>query len=133
MKPARPWSLAAIRRSWSFDDADPEQGGRHHRGVQVSATRARSASRRRASTCRKGVLSALPRSASSEHGNGIKLGDGLEKGTTMGPLANARRLDAMDAIVADAKSRGGKVADRRRARRQPGLLLQADRDHRHSG
>ncbi len=45
----------------------------------------------------------------TEYANGIKLGDGLEKGTTMGPLANARRLDAMDSIVADAKSRGGKV------------------------
>jgi succinate-semialdehyde dehydrogenase/glutarate-semialdehyde dehydrogenase len=45
----------------------------------------------------------------SEYANGIKLGDGLEKGITMGPLANARRLDAMDAIVADAKGRGGKV------------------------
>src|SRR3954464_15587288 len=45
----------------------------------------------------------------TEYANGIKLGDGLEKGITMGPLANARRLDAMDSIVADAKSRGGKV------------------------
>src|SRR5947199_7059138 len=27
----------------------------------------------------------------------------------MGPLANARRLDAMDAFVADAKDRGGKI------------------------
>src|SRR6476661_6502780 len=45
----------------------------------------------------------------TEYANGIKLGDGLEKGTTMGPLANTRRLDAMDSIVADAKSRGGKV------------------------
>src|SRR4051812_17634698 len=45
----------------------------------------------------------------TEYANGIKLGDGLEKGITMGPLANARRLDAMDSIVADAKSRGGKI------------------------
>jgi succinate-semialdehyde dehydrogenase / glutarate-semialdehyde dehydrogenase len=45
----------------------------------------------------------------TEYANGIKLGDGLEKGTTMGPLANARRLDAMDSFVADAKSRGGKI------------------------
>ncbi|MBX9845525.1 MAG: NAD-dependent succinate-semialdehyde dehydrogenase [Xanthobacteraceae bacterium] len=45
----------------------------------------------------------------TEYANGIKLGDGLEKTTTMGPLANARRLDAMDSIVADAKSRGGKI------------------------
>jgi succinate-semialdehyde dehydrogenase/glutarate-semialdehyde dehydrogenase len=45
----------------------------------------------------------------SEYAKGIKLGDGLEKGITMGPLANPRRLDAMDSFVADAKSRGGKV------------------------
>jgi len=45
----------------------------------------------------------------TEYAKGIKLGDGLEKGTTMGPLANPRRLDAMDSFVADAKARGGKV------------------------
>ncbi|HZD27797.1 MAG TPA: aldehyde dehydrogenase family protein, partial [Xanthobacteraceae bacterium] len=41
----------------------------------------------------------------TEYANGIKLGDGLEKGTTMGPMANSRRLDVMDSFVADAKSR----------------------------
>src|SRR5260370_22063980 len=46
----------------------------------------------------------------TEYAKGVKVGDGLEKGITMGPLANARRLDAMDSIVADAKSRGGKIA-----------------------
>jgi succinate-semialdehyde dehydrogenase/glutarate-semialdehyde dehydrogenase len=45
----------------------------------------------------------------TDNAKAIKLGDGLEKDTTMGPLANARRLDAMDSFVADAKSRGGKV------------------------
>jgi succinate-semialdehyde dehydrogenase/glutarate-semialdehyde dehydrogenase len=45
----------------------------------------------------------------TEFANAIKLGDGLEEGVTMGPLANARRLDAMEAIVHDSKSRGGKV------------------------
>jgi succinate-semialdehyde dehydrogenase / glutarate-semialdehyde dehydrogenase len=45
----------------------------------------------------------------TEYAKGIKLGDGMEKGITMGPLANPRRLDAMDSFVADAKSRGGKV------------------------
>jgi succinate-semialdehyde dehydrogenase/glutarate-semialdehyde dehydrogenase len=34
----------------------------------------------------------------------------LEKGITMGPLANARRIDAMESIMADVKQRGGKVA-----------------------
>src|SRR5438128_274558 len=45
----------------------------------------------------------------SDYANGIKLGDGLEKGITMGPMANARRIDTMDSFVADAKSRGGKI------------------------
>ncbi len=45
----------------------------------------------------------------TEYAKGLKLGDGLEKGITMGPLANPRRLDAMDSFVKDAKDRGGKV------------------------
>src|SRR5215212_2630482 len=45
----------------------------------------------------------------TDNAKAIKLGDGMEKDTTMGPLANPRRLDAMDSFVADAKSRGGKV------------------------
>src|SRR5579875_2202124 len=47
--------------------------------------------------------------AFTEYAKAIKLGDGLERGTTMGPLANARRLDAMEVFVNDAKSRGGKI------------------------
>jgi len=38
----------------------------------------------------------------TEYAKGIKMGDGMEKGITMGPLANPRRVN-------DAKSRGGKV------------------------
>jgi succinate-semialdehyde dehydrogenase/glutarate-semialdehyde dehydrogenase len=45
----------------------------------------------------------------TEFANAIKLGDGLEDGVTMGPLANARRLDAMEAIVNDSKSRGATI------------------------
>jgi succinate-semialdehyde dehydrogenase/glutarate-semialdehyde dehydrogenase len=45
----------------------------------------------------------------SEYANNIKIGDGLEKGNTMGPLANPRRLDAMEAIVNDCKSRGATI------------------------
>jgi succinate-semialdehyde dehydrogenase / glutarate-semialdehyde dehydrogenase len=40
----------------------------------------------------------------------IKVGDGLAEGVAMGPLAHRRRLDAMEALTADAVSRGGKVA-----------------------
>jgi succinate-semialdehyde dehydrogenase/glutarate-semialdehyde dehydrogenase len=40
----------------------------------------------------------------------IRLGDGLADGTVMGPLANARRLAAMDVLVADATARGATIA-----------------------
>jgi succinate-semialdehyde dehydrogenase / glutarate-semialdehyde dehydrogenase len=40
----------------------------------------------------------------------IKVGDGLGEDVTMGPVAHARRLDAMEAIIADAVSSGAKVA-----------------------
>ena len=45
----------------------------------------------------------------TEYAKSLKLGDGLEKGVTMGPLANARRVDAMETFVNDAKDRGGKI------------------------
>ncbi|WP_026616779.1 NAD-dependent succinate-semialdehyde dehydrogenase [Ensifer aridi] len=40
----------------------------------------------------------------------VKVGNGLDSGTTMGPLANGRRLEAMESLVADAVSWGGKIA-----------------------
>jgi succinate-semialdehyde dehydrogenase/glutarate-semialdehyde dehydrogenase len=40
----------------------------------------------------------------------VKVGDGLAEGTTMGPLANARRLSAMGRLLDDARTRGAKVA-----------------------
>jgi succinate-semialdehyde dehydrogenase / glutarate-semialdehyde dehydrogenase len=39
----------------------------------------------------------------------VKVGDGLDKETRMGPLAHARRVEAMDAFVADAASKGAKI------------------------
>jgi succinate-semialdehyde dehydrogenase / glutarate-semialdehyde dehydrogenase len=45
----------------------------------------------------------------TEYAKSIKLGDGLEKGITMGPMANARRIDTMEAFVNDAKDHGGKI------------------------
>jgi succinate-semialdehyde dehydrogenase / glutarate-semialdehyde dehydrogenase len=44
-----------------------------------------------------------------DYANNIRLGDGLADGTTMGPLANPRRLDAMEGFVADAKKRGAEI------------------------
>jgi succinate-semialdehyde dehydrogenase/glutarate-semialdehyde dehydrogenase len=45
-----------------------------------------------------------------KHAEGLKLGDGLTEGTTLGPLANARRLTAMAQVLDDARSKGATVA-----------------------
>jgi succinate-semialdehyde dehydrogenase/glutarate-semialdehyde dehydrogenase len=60
----------------------------------------------------------------TEFAEGIKLGDGLEPGITMGPLANARRLDAMEAIVNDSKGRGGKIVTGGKRRGNQGYFFE---------
>lgn len=45
----------------------------------------------------------------AELANNLKVGNGLEKGSQMGPLANPRRLEAMEKLTADVRKRGGKV------------------------
>ena len=39
----------------------------------------------------------------------VKVGNGLEDGVKMGPLANARRPDAIESLVQDAKAKGARV------------------------
>ncbi|MDM0045106.1 NAD-dependent succinate-semialdehyde dehydrogenase [Variovorax dokdonensis] len=43
------------------------------------------------------------------HAESLKVGDGLDAATKMGPLANSRRLDAMAKILEDARATGAKV------------------------
>ena len=40
---------------------------------------------------------------------GLKVGDGLDPTSNMGPLANPRRMSAMESILADVQEKGGKV------------------------
>jgi succinate-semialdehyde dehydrogenase/glutarate-semialdehyde dehydrogenase len=40
----------------------------------------------------------------------IKVGDGLDPSSTMGPLANERRIPAIEGLIADAQKHGGKIA-----------------------
>ncbi len=47
--------------------------------------------------------------ALADHAKGLKVGDGLAEGTQMGPLANARRIDAMSAFTEDAVKKGAKL------------------------
>ena len=90
-----------------FEDADPEKAV-----DTIAAFKYRNAGQVCISPTRfyvqeKGYNKFLARF--TEYAKGLKLGDGLEKGITLGPLANPRRLDAMEAIVIDAKARGGKI------------------------
>ena len=39
----------------------------------------------------------------------LKVGNGLDPSTQLGPLANSRRIDAMEGLVADAKAKGARV------------------------
>jgi succinate-semialdehyde dehydrogenase / glutarate-semialdehyde dehydrogenase len=43
------------------------------------------------------------------HAESLKVGDGLTQGTTMGPLANERRLVAMQSLMQDARAKGATV------------------------
>jgi succinate-semialdehyde dehydrogenase/glutarate-semialdehyde dehydrogenase len=45
-----------------------------------------------------------------KHAESLKLGDGLAEGTTLGPLANGRRVAAMGRILENARATGAKVA-----------------------
>ena len=48
-------------------------------------------------------------SAFAGHARALKLGDGLAEGTTMGPMANERRVPQMEAMLADAVSHGAEI------------------------
>ena len=45
----------------------------------------------------------------AERTSQVKTGDGLSAGTNMGPLANARRPDAIEKLVNDAEAKGARV------------------------
>jgi succinate-semialdehyde dehydrogenase / glutarate-semialdehyde dehydrogenase len=47
--------------------------------------------------------------AFAEKARAIKVGDGLDPAHHMGPLANHRRIETMEAMVADAKSKGARL------------------------
>lgn len=44
-----------------------------------------------------------------EHTESLKVGNGMDDGVTMGPLASSRGIDAMERIMADATDRGAKT------------------------
>ena len=44
-----------------------------------------------------------------KYSKAVKVGDGLDSGTTMGPMANARRIAAMEMFIGDATQHGAKI------------------------
>ena len=44
-----------------------------------------------------------------ERAKKVKVGDGLEEGTQMGPMANPRRPEAMERLIGNAKDKGAKL------------------------
>jgi succinate-semialdehyde dehydrogenase/glutarate-semialdehyde dehydrogenase len=45
----------------------------------------------------------------AEKARSVVIGNGLDAGTQMGPVANHRRIEAMETLVADARAKGAKV------------------------
>jgi len=45
----------------------------------------------------------------AERARSVRVGDGFDSGTEMGPVANCRRIEAMETLVADARHRGARV------------------------
>ncbi|WP_424813996.1 NAD-dependent succinate-semialdehyde dehydrogenase [Roseococcus sp. YIM B11640] len=44
------------------------------------------------------------------HAKTVKVGDGMEAGVAMGPMANERRVPVMESLIADAKQKGAEIA-----------------------
>lgn len=91
-----------------LDDADPIYAAR----VAASAKFLRNAGQVCVAPTRffvqEGVYKAFS-NALAEIALSIKVGNGLDADTEMGPLANERRVDAMQRLVEDARAKGAKV------------------------
>jgi len=86
------------------DDADPEASA-----AISAATKSRNSGQVCISPTRFFVQEAIYErftTAFGEKAKQIKVGDGLDPATQMGPVANDRRLAAMETLIADAKAKG---------------------------
>ncbi len=59
-------------------------------------------------TVQEGIYEAFVKGFAERTGQ-VQVGNGLDEATRMGPLANARRPDAIDALVRDAEAKGARV------------------------
>jgi succinate-semialdehyde dehydrogenase/glutarate-semialdehyde dehydrogenase len=90
-----------------FDDVDPVQAAR-----QAVAAKFRNAGQVCTSPTRFYVQQGIyPQfvEAFAEAASALRIGDGLREGVQMGPLANLRRVEAMQALVADTVASGARL------------------------
>jgi succinate-semialdehyde dehydrogenase/glutarate-semialdehyde dehydrogenase len=105
-----------------FDDADPEKTA-----DTIAAFKYRNAGQVCISPTRFYVQEPVYKrflARFTEYANNIKLGDGLDKDTTMGPMANPRRLDAMESFVNDARNRGANIVTGGKRRGNQGYFFE---------
>jgi succinate-semialdehyde dehydrogenase / glutarate-semialdehyde dehydrogenase len=89
------------------DDADPEASA-----ATSALTKSRNSSQVCISPTRFFVQEAIYErftTAFGEKAKQVKVGDGMDPATQMGPVANDRRLAAMETLIADAKAKGARV------------------------
>jgi succinate-semialdehyde dehydrogenase/glutarate-semialdehyde dehydrogenase len=90
-----------------FDDVDPVQAAR-----QAVTAKFRNAGQVCTSPTRfyvqQGIYAKFVE-AFAEAAGALRVGDGLAAGVQMGPLANSRRVEAMEAIVADTLAGGARL------------------------
>ena len=91
-----------------FDDVDVEKVLDMPASRRSTATPARCASRRRASTCRSPSTSGSPK-VSRRARKALPVGDGIDEANRMGPLAHARRLPAVQGIIDEALKHGARL------------------------
>ena len=94
-----------------------------------SRTPARCAPPSSGSTCTRRSTSRSSRGL-VERAKTVKVGDGLDPDTQLGPINNKMQLERVMGLVDDARKNGGTHRSRRRAARGLGLLLSADHRHR---
>lgn len=90
-----------------FRDADPVEAAR-----KLAQAKFRNAGQICTSPTRILVHSSIAadfRANFTDYAKSLKVGNGLDRGVTMGPLANSRRLDAMERMVSDALDQGGEL------------------------
>ena len=109
-----------------------ERSGRRRLSRKSFRTAARSVCLRRASYIHADIYDSFVDRVSKGM-SAVKVGDGMTDGTELGPMVNAARVEALEAMTKDAVSHGRTRCHRRSSPWQHGLLLRTDGSGRCAG